>query len=352
MTVDKGIFIRNVYYMLAYAFHTLKQNNYDYIANENFEYIHDLFAEILYQGMSTQLKQGLYREYVTQHETLPLMRGKLDINGTIRNRIQKKQLLDCEYDDLSANNRLNQILKTTADILIREKSVDKARRSKLKSLMPFFDGIDTIPPKSIKWKDLTYQRNNRSYRMLMTICYFILDDMLLTTENGEYRMMTFSDDKMNKLFERFILQYYRTEYHGKIGTNASKIDWNIDDIESSKGLEFLPSMQSDVMLSYGEQTFIIDAKYYSHTTQVLFDKHSVHNHNLYQLLTYVNNADVTNSGNVSGMLLYAKTEDEISPDVETSMNGHKIMVKTLDLNQPFEQIREQLDGYVKLVFEL
>lgn len=47
MTIDKGIFIRNIYYMLTYAFQELKQNNYEEIAGEEFDEIHDLFAEIL-----------------------------------------------------------------------------------------------------------------------------------------------------------------------------------------------------------------------------------------------------------------------------------------------------------------
>ena len=46
MTIDKGIFIRNIYYMLTYAFQELKQNNYEEIVGEEFDEIHDLFAEI------------------------------------------------------------------------------------------------------------------------------------------------------------------------------------------------------------------------------------------------------------------------------------------------------------------
>ena len=57
MTEDKGILIRNIYYMLAYAYQELKQNNYEDIAKEDFEHIQDLFAEILYKGVSMQLKQ-------------------------------------------------------------------------------------------------------------------------------------------------------------------------------------------------------------------------------------------------------------------------------------------------------
>ena len=58
MTTDKGILIRNIYYMLAYAFQELRQNNYVEIEGENFDEIHDLFAEILIRGIAFQLKQG------------------------------------------------------------------------------------------------------------------------------------------------------------------------------------------------------------------------------------------------------------------------------------------------------
>ena len=46
----------------------------------------------------------------------------------------------------------------------------------------------------------------------------------------------------------------------------------------------LPVMQTDIHLQRGNTVLIIDAKYYSHTTQVHFDKHTLHSNNLYQIL--------------------------------------------------------------------
>ena len=86
MIKDKSIYIKNIYYMLFYAFQILKQSNYDEVASEKFEKAQDLFAAILSKGIAQQLKQGLYREYVTKNETLTIMRGKLDMPNTIRNR--------------------------------------------------------------------------------------------------------------------------------------------------------------------------------------------------------------------------------------------------------------------------
>ena len=350
MTTDKGILIRNVYYMLAYAFQVLRRNNYEDISKENFERIQDLFAEILYRGISSQIKQGLYKEYIVRNESLTRLRGKLDINATIRNSIQHRQEIACEYDDLSVNNIYNQILKTTALILVREKSVEKSRREALKTLMPFLDGIETIDPTSIRWGLLRFQRNNRSYQMLVNVCYFVLDGMLLTTESGEYRMATFSDEHMNKLFEHFVLEYYRKEYAGRLTANASVVEWAFDNKEGSKGLLFMPKMQSDIMLKHGDQTLIIDTKYYGKTLQTQFDKKTLHNANFYQIMAYVNNEDKLNTGKVSGMLLYAKTQESISPDVDVIVKGNRYLVNTLDLNLDFSQICKQLDGFVLTVF--
>ena len=47
MIKDKSIFIKNIYYMLAYAFEILNQGGYEDIAVEEFENIHNLFAAIL-----------------------------------------------------------------------------------------------------------------------------------------------------------------------------------------------------------------------------------------------------------------------------------------------------------------
>ena len=56
MTNDKGIFIKNIYYMLAYAFQVLRQKNYDNVAAEDFDNVQDLFAAILAVGMFALLK--------------------------------------------------------------------------------------------------------------------------------------------------------------------------------------------------------------------------------------------------------------------------------------------------------
>ncbi|MCD8310182.1 MAG: 5-methylcytosine-specific restriction endonuclease system specificity protein McrC [Prevotellaceae bacterium] len=341
MTKDKSILIRNIYYMLSYAFSVLQKRNYEYIAGETFEHIHDLFAEILYKGVSSQLKRGLHREYVEHTESLPTLKGRLDMRGTIGNKMCCRNELGCVYDEFSENNLLNRILKTTLTLMLREPAVDSARRARLRQLLPYFKEVGQTDIHRIPWDRLVYHRDDQAYAMLMNVCRFIIDNMLLTTESGTYRMAAFRDEQMNHLFEHFVLAFYRT-HHKALSPNADKIPWNITG--ETKGTKSLPAMQSDIVLHGTGKALIIDTKYYGSTMQQHYDKHTVHSHNLYQIFTYVKNMDVENSGNASGILLYAKTDEEITPDVDAIIGKSRIMVKTLDLNTDFNAIKEQLDA--------
>ncbi len=348
MNKDKSIFIKNIYYMLSYAFRILKQSNYDEVASEKFENAQDLFAAILSKGIGQQLKRGLYREYTMKHETLSVMRGKLDVPGTIRNRIQRKQKLDCEFDELSENNLFNRILKTTVHYLLMDDGVNTERKNALKKIQVFFDGIELLEPLEIQWDRLYYHRNNQNYEMLMNVCYFVLDGMLQTTEKGEYKMTVFSDEHMAKLYEKFILEYYRQHHTYLSEIKAGQVKWDLIGENSESMIRFLPVMQTDIMLQFKEKTLIIDAKYYGRTLQKQFDKYSLHSNNLYQIFTYVKNLDKDNTGNVAGILLYAKTDEDITPDVVFNMGGNQIGARTLDLNKEFPLIASQLDKLAEL----
>ena len=336
--------------MLSYAFQALKQSNYEKIAAEKFDKIQNLFAAILSKGVAQQLKQGLYREYVLQHETLSVIRGKVDMHNTILNKIQRKQKLTCEFDELSENNIFNQILKTTMHYLVKDASVAKEQKMALNKVLIFFNNVYLLEPSSIQWSKLYYKRNNKNYEMLLNICYFVLDGMMQTTEKGEYKMIGFSDERMELLYEKFILEYYRQHHKYLSEVKAAQIKWDLIGEKNESMVRFLPNMQTDITLRLDDIVLIIDAKYYGHTLQKQYDKYSLHSNNIYQIFTYVKNQDKECTGNVSGLLLYAKTEEAITPDFLFNMGGNRIGAKTLDLNMEFSKIAAQLDAIAENYF--
>ena len=346
MTEDRHIIIKNIYYMLSYAFTTLRESVYEDVQKETFDSIYNLFAAILSKGISLQLKQGLYREYINCVENLAVVRGKIEMPGTIRNRLAHCAQVTCDFDELSQNNLFNQILKSVVLLLLKQKDVSPQYKVALKREMLFFADIDEVDLKQVRWTDIRFQRNNRTYQLLLSICQLIVEGMLMTTEDGEYHLASFIDEqKMHRLYEKFILEYYAQEFaqHVKgFSARASQIPWDLDD--GYVGL--LPDMQTDITLSYGDQILIIDAKYYQHSLQENFGVHKVHSGNLYQIYTYVKNKEAQVKGSdrkVSGMLLYARTNELLAPDDMYRISGNKISVQTLDLNKEFSFISAQLD---------
>lgn len=97
--------------MLSYAFKNL-ESICQYTADcETFENMQDLFSVILYKGISNQLKRGLYKEYIEEQEKLTTIRGKININKSIKTNSLFEKKLICEYDEFSENSYFNRVLK-------------------------------------------------------------------------------------------------------------------------------------------------------------------------------------------------------------------------------------------------
>lgn len=329
--------------MLAYAFQVLREQGYKSLATEEFANTAELCAEILIRGVRSQLKRGLGQEYIDRTEPLSALRGKIEVTESLKTRSHLRRQMVCSFDEFSVDTPMNQILKASM-IKLLACDISKSRKKELKKLLVYFSGVSDISLTTVNW-NMRFNRGNQTYRMLMCVCWLLAKGLLQTQTDGSTKMMDFLDDqRMSKLYEKFILEYFRKE-HPEVSAGAPHIEWVLDDGFS----DMLPTMKSDITLSQGARVLIIDAKYYSRTMQQQYDKRSIHSANLYQIFTYVKNKEAALADSpheVSGMLLYAKTDEEIQPDGVYQMSGNRISVKTLDLDQPFEVIRTQLDSIV------
>lgn len=338
-----NIKVKNIYYMLAYAYQTLREAGFEDLGAEDFDNIHDLLAAILARGVSDQVRRGLYRDYIPRQEALSALRGRICVGESIKQQTLSLGKLVCAYDEFSENSAHNRILKTTMLLLLQLGSLTFANQEALRRLLPYFSGVEEIAPISIRWERLSYDRNNASYRLLINICRIVLEGLLLTTEAGDLRLAKWlSDEQMYKLYEKFVLSYYQRE-HPAYSARAAYIDW---DLAEGTDRTFLPVMKSDITLTKGDRILIIDTKWYSHTMATIlpFDSTTFISGNLYQIFTYVKNKDRQRAGNVAGVLLYAKTDEAVTPDDEFFIGGNWIGLKTLDLSQEWSGVTSQLES--------
>lgn len=331
--------------MLCYAFRILRQKNYSKIGTEDFLHVQDMLAAILSRGIAQQLKQGLCKSYIGQDEQTGALRGKLDPYETAKLKAMKIRQFRCSFDELSADNGMNRILKSAAAAMIRSPEVSAQRKKELRQEMWYFGSIGDIDLKSIQWNRLQYHRNNRSYEMLMNICYMISQSLLPSSAAGNKKFSLFDEENMPRLYEKFILEYYRQHFPSLHAADKS-VPWDIPEDTDPKTIQLLPGMHTDITLNLNGHKLIIDAKYYRQSLVSHMDKQMIRSANIYQIYTYVKNADKGSTGLVSGMLLYAKTTEETEPRLSVSIGGNRISVRTLDLNRAFAEIAQSLDEIV------
>ena len=252
--------------MLAYAFKVLNEVNYRKLETEEFDNILELLSEILILGVQKQIKQGLVKDYIDISEDISSPKGKINITESINTLSFIKGKLNCTYDEFSLNCYLNQILKSTMNLLLKS-DISKSQKKKLKTILIYFTEVKLLDVKKINWK-IRFDRNNQTYKMLLNICYLIIHGLLHTESSGETKLMDFNDNQLNSLYERFILKYYQRE-HPEIKAYSPQIPWQIEE----GGDALLPKMQTDVTLEYEENVLIIDAKFYTRNTSLTYIKY-------------------------------------------------------------------------------
>lgn len=328
--------------MLSYTFKVLQQEQYQEIGKEEFEFIGDMFAEILNLGIASQLKRGLAKEYVYHEETVHGVKGKLNISESIKQLSMINKKMVCGYDDFSEDIPLNQIIKTTVYLLLRSKEISKKNKSNLRKTMLFFNNVTLLEINQINFKGIQINRNNKTYELLINLCYLILKGLIIEEKGYGIKFRKhINDERMASLFERFVLKYYQRHFPS-LTPKASHIEW-ITRYDTDESLTLLPVMKTDIELHGTDQILIVDTKYYTRALSQSQFKETFHSSHIYQIFAYVSTVQLKTNKRVSGMLLYAKTDNEKALDEHLNLNNFDISFKTLDLNLDFKYIKKQLN---------
>lgn len=336
--------IKNIYYMLCYAWNVLDHFENSVVGSEKFDNIYNLLARIYINGTSSLIKRGLNCYYIQEREELSTLKGKIDIAESIKNQTMYRGKMVCQYDNFSKDILLNQIVKASIKILIKVPNLDIGLKNRLLKLRLHFDGIKDISLSKSMFSNLRFNRNNYHYRMLINISKLIFEG-LITSEIGEDLTFAdfFRDKQMAKLYEKFVLNFYKLHLDGAINSiHAPKIKWDLDDEISKEDLLLLPEMRTDIVVEnkINNTQLIIDTKYYSQTlvSNERTEVEKIRTGHLYQVYAYINNSDF--QGEINGMLLYPTIEKDINATFP--IGGKKIGIRTLNLNEDWGNIEKRL----------
>ncbi len=335
--------IENIYYLFCYAWDCLPQSRVVDVSGLARPDTLNLFAHVIKTGTEHILRRGLDRGYSVERAELLKLRGKIDFAGSISSVASSRISLICEFDEFVPDVLHNQILRATIKRLARAEGVDVDLRAALNKLDAKLNGISQVHLNTPLFRRVQIHRNNAFYGFLMRVCELLYAAALPDRgKHGHYRFREILDDEsyMATVFEKFMRRFYELEQEEFPFVGSPSLSWDVMS-GRAEDLEFLPDMRTDLVLRSATRVVILDAKYYKDALQTYHDKRSVHSENLYQLMAYLHSGQKRWPGNpCEGILLYPVAASEV--DLRYVINGHPVRIYTLDLDQPWQDVRVAL----------
>jgi len=285
-------------YMLMYAY-DIKLENEDIASCKNETHnILEVFIQLFAQRLFKEFKSGIYKEYITEQDNLPILRGKYLINENLKyNHVKSK--IYCEYDEFSQNNILNQFFLYAIHTLLRYTKNKKL----LKQCELALDGVE-YREFDINNLHIHFNRLNKRYRDSFEFALLLLRKATPLFFEGKKSFAFLFN--INDLFENFIGKVYK----------------NIDASSQTQLQRNFGSLQlkPDIMTS----KIIIDTKY-----KKVKNKKDLSVTDKYQMFVYGTNFQKNET-----MLLYPKHIEDVYENLQLGKDDKMVRLKmrSIDLN--------------------
>lgn len=336
--------VQNLYHLLTYAWDQLEESEQVAVSAEPADTLLELLARVLVQGTTHVLKRGLARDYVPEQELTGRLRGKLMLSESIRQRTLPTARAWCAFDELSHDVLVNRLLKSALHHLLTAKVLAEKLRREVRALYVRLADVALIAVPDIRiYEQVQLHRHTAHYRLLLSICRLVHEEVLLTQEAGEhlFRDFTGNDKRMAALFERFVRNFYRLRQK-RYKVKAEALEWAVS-TNSDAAKAVLPGMKTDVSLTADDRKIIIDCKYYQEALKPHYDKEKLISGHLYQLYAYVQHARLqVPKRPVQGMLLYPVVKKEMRFYYQLAKTEHQLSVVTVNLNQNWAGVEQEL----------
>lgn len=283
MSSNPQLPIRNLYYMLAYAWRQTPPTKLNIVGAEDAPDALNLFAKLLASGMRELIRRGVDRGYVAATDLLRSPRGKMLVEASLKRQTVRRGAVVCEFDELTANVLHNQLIKSVATTLARTAGLERELKADLVRQCGSLHDVDEIEVNAVQFHRLNLSRNQSRYRPLLRLCELIHRQLLPVKGGGEYRFRDILEDElvMSQLFEDFLLSFYQLEQQ-RYTVAAENRQW-LGHALDPRDWALMPGMRTDLTFRNANQTLIFDAKYYKDPLVTYMGRRQIRAGHLYQL---------------------------------------------------------------------
>ena len=337
--------VRNVYYLLCYAWDRLEFRDQISRGSIPGERVENLLGVVLDAGLTGLIRRGLDRGYVGAEEEGRRLRGKLLLSQTISRMLLQRGQVACLTDELSYDVPHNRVLKAAARALVSLPTLDGKLRSRLRGHVLRLETVTDVELSPPAFRQVQLHRNASRYVFLVNVARLVARSLLPDQTTGYlgFHPFTANEQVMGTLFQLFVRHFLRRE-QDQFRVSAPKVSWDLAGLGTSN-TSWLPEMRTDIVLRNISQRVLLETKYYAKPYQEQYGHRTLTSSHLYQLLAYLTQMSADGGPKPIGVLLYASTGEGY--DLTYRVSGHTVRVKSLNLNQEWPCIHRSLLSIVR-----
>ena len=359
ISTEHGIPIRNLWYMLLYAWNEaplqdLRGQALQDAAVERAPTLDALLASVLIKLMQQRLRIGLGHDYVSEEQSLHGVRGRINFAESLKHLGLDSGQLVCEFHGYRANSLKNQIIRSTIARLAKvgqfgpDRALARDLQQRLRRLLRDLDGIDIIEltPDLIRRQLYTRGVSDHDYRLMLSICDLILQRTMPGDSEGGARALVPLIDRerlvLHRVYERFVANFYRFHLRDWDVSAQKRLEWH-----AAEANERLPLMVPDIVLQeppWGSgRLILLDTKFTPNSlVENRWGKPIFDSSHMYQLYAYLKSQEHLSEAHRTavGILLYPAVQNRFSERVR--LQGHEIRLESVDLAAPWQEIERQL----------
>lgn len=225
---------------------------------------------------------GLARQYISNEENLPYLKGRIKFKDHIRLNSTNKTHFFSSFDELSMNRPVNRLIVATLNRLESQVGYG-VNRKLLKELQVLFADVKASQNVMADWKAHRIDRSMPHYTEIMKWIGLFLFGHGLTTYSGKHSNISLMFP-MSKVFEDFVsncIHRYCSGYRVRLQSPQKYL------IE--QGCTQMFKMKPDISLLKGEEIcYVLDVKWKELDINNRLGNFAITQSDLYQMYTYGN----------------------------------------------------------------
>jgi len=242
--------------------------------------IFELLLRCYLEQVTTIVRKGVARNYVTREDNLVFLRGKLQLTEHIRRNSYNAGRVYCEFDEFDVDRPINRLIKG-ALLIVNKLSRDAANQQRCRELLFWFDRVPGTRDPRLDFQRMRRDRLVQHYAPAMPLCRLILYRLNPLTQQGENQVVSMLFP-METVFEAYVGAKLPEQFRNWRVTAQAKGKALIEEHLARKMFNLRP----DFMFTQAHTRVIADTKWKLIDETDRSDKYGISQADIYQLFGY------------------------------------------------------------------